>query len=177
MIRVVLGDPAEVPVEGLLRSVDSAMEPCTAVERGIGLRAGEKLLERLRAFGVTPVGAAVVTPGGELPAQFLIHVVIRSPEQPITETGIRRALLNGLRQAASWEMKTIALPPLGVGAGNLDAEESARIVVEVVRAHGTESRFPEEVVVTVANRYEEEAFLREVDRDPAGDIPIPEAGS
>ncbi len=164
MIRVLRGDPAELEVEALLRSVGADMEPCTPVERELDLRAGPELMDRLRGLGPAPVGAAFVSPAGGLRAGYLIHVVIRSEEDPITPHGIRRALLNGLRQAAAWEMRTLGVLPLGTGAGNLDAEESARIVVEVIREHALEAVLPREVVVAVANDYEEEAFRREVAR-------------
>lgn len=155
-------------MEALLRSVGADLEPCTPLEREIDLRAGPELTERLRALGPAPVGAAFVSPAGDLAAGFIIHVVIRGPDEPISEQGIRRALRNGLRQVSAWEMRTLGIVPLGVGAGNLDAEESARIVVDELRLHADLSPFPREVAVAAANPYEEEAFLREVERtDPA----------
>lgn len=132
------------------------------MDERVGVAAGEGVLERLRAFGEVPVGGALVTPGGGLSTPFLIHLIVRSHEEPISEERLGRALLNGLRQAAQWELATVVLSPLGTGAGNLDAETSARVLSRVVRAHAEASRFPQEVLVAVASAYEEEAFRLEV---------------
>lgn len=164
MIRVVVSDPGIVEAEGLLRSVGADLEPLTPLERRLGMAAGIEVLERLRAFGQVPVGGALVTPGGGLPTPFLIHVVIRSDEEAISERGLRRAFLNGLRQAAEWELETLAVPPLGIGAGNLDAEASARIMISVLQQHLETSAYPREVIIPVSTPYEEDAFVREVAR-------------
>lgn len=164
MIRVLVSDPDAVEADGILRSVGSDLEACTPADRRLGTRAGTEVLERLRAFGDVPVGGAVVTPGGDLAAPFLIHLVIRSAEEAIQEVTIRRALLNGLRQAAQWDLESVAILPLGVGAGNLDAEGSARVMVSVLREHLSGSDRPRSVTITVAGAYEEDAFRRELAR-------------
>jgi hypothetical protein len=68
MIRIVLAQPAEVESEGILRSVSSGLEADTPFSRELGIGAGPGVLERLRAMGDLPVGAAVITPAGELSA-------------------------------------------------------------------------------------------------------------
>src|SRR5690606_34514788 len=114
------------------------LEPCTPEDERVAVAAGPEMGERLRAFGEVPVGGALVTPGGAPGLPFLIHLVVRSREEPITEDRLRRALRNGLRHAAQWELGTVALPPLGTGAGNLDAEVSARVICESLRDHAFE---------------------------------------
>jgi O-acetyl-ADP-ribose deacetylase (regulator of RNase III) len=164
VIRVVLSDPATVEADALLRSVGTDLEACTPLEQRLGMEAGPEILERLRGFGEVPMGAALVTPGGGLRPPFLIHVVIRSGEEAISEPGIRRAFLNGLRQAAEWGLGTLVVLPLGIGAGNLEAEASARIMLEVLREHMAETGEPRNVIIPVATEYEEDTFLREVAR-------------
>jgi O-acetyl-ADP-ribose deacetylase (regulator of RNase III) len=157
-------DLTSLDVQAAMRSVGSDLEPCSAIDHRIGVRAGAELLARLRAFGELPVGGAVVTPAGDLGAELLIHVVIRSEEEPVSEERVGRAFRNGLRQAAEWGVETLAVPPLGVGAGNLDAEVAARVMCAVLEAHRTGSASPREVQFLVSNDYEEEAFAGEVKR-------------
>jgi serine/threonine-protein kinase len=164
VIRVVRSDLIALGVQAAMRSVGSDLEPCSAADHRIGLQAGVALLERLRAFGDLPVGAAVVTPAGDLGSELLIHVVIRSEEEPVSEERVARAFRNGLRQAAEWGVGTLAVPPLGVGAGNLDAEASARVMCSVLEAHRAGSHSPYEVLFVASNDYEEEAFAGEVKR-------------
>jgi len=160
VIRVVVGDPVGASSEAVARSVGTDLEPCTPVDERIGERAGEAVLAQLRAFGEVPVGGALLTPAGGLGAAFLIHLVVRSAEEPISEERVARALLNGLRQAADWGIRSIALPPLGTGAGNLDPEVVAETMCTVFERHALETDLPREVVFMVANAYEEEVFTR-----------------
>jgi len=147
-------------MEAVARSVGTDLEPCTQVDERIGTRAGEAILARLRAFGEVPVGGALVTPAGGLGAAFLIHLVLRSAEEPISEERVARALLNGLRQAADWGVQAIAMPPLGTGAGNLDPEIVAELMCTVFERHAREADLPREMVLMVTTDYEEEVFTR-----------------
>ncbi len=163
MIRVQLASPFEIPCECLLRSVSSELEPDTPVSRDLEIRAGTEVSDRLRAMGDFPVGAAVVTPGGDLDAAFLIHVVLRSAEEPTRPETLRLALQNGLRRAQEWGVESLAMPILGVGAGNLTAEESAQIMVPLIHEHSAQFEYPREVVLAVSSEYEEDVFLRAVE--------------
>jgi O-acetyl-ADP-ribose deacetylase (regulator of RNase III) len=164
VIRVHLSDLLEERADALVRSIGMDMEACTALDRRVGDRAGEEVIERLRTSGAMPVGVAFVTPGGGLRSPLLIHAVLRSHDDPISESGVARAFRNALRQAAEWEVATLALAPLGVGAGNLDAEVSAEVMCSVLWEHRSRAAYPKEITLVVSNAYEEEAFSREVAR-------------
>jgi len=157
LIRVRVSSLEEAEADAVLRPVSSELLGVTAGSRAVELTAGAAVRERLEALGTLPLGGAVVTPGGGLRVEFLIHVVIQSAEEPVTEAGVRKALLNGLRRATEWGVETLAVPLLGAGAGNLEPEVAARIVVRLAAEHGGRHERPSEVTVVVANGYEEEA--------------------
>lgn len=163
MIRIRAMELTNVNCECILRSISSQMEPDTPVSRKLELGAGAAIAQRLRAMGDLPVGAAVVTPGGELPAAFLIHVVLQSSEEPMGREALRLGLQNGLRRAREWEVESLAMPVLGVGAGNLSAEDSAEIMVPLIQDHLSRFGRPAEVILVVSNEYEEDVFLRAVE--------------
>jgi O-acetyl-ADP-ribose deacetylase (regulator of RNase III) len=146
-------------VECVLRSVGSSLEPLTAIGREVGAAAGEGLLERLEQTGDLPVGGAVITPAGDLSASFIVHVALQSHEEPVSASGVRKALLNGLRHICRMDIETLALPPLGTGPGNLDAEVAADVMFEVLRGHMESEEYPREVTVMVATEYELQAFV------------------
>jgi O-acetyl-ADP-ribose deacetylase (regulator of RNase III) len=164
VIRVVRGNPTEVGTEAILRSVSSILESDTAYSRGIELAAGRGVADRLGNMGELPVGAAVITPGGDSGAAFLIHVVLQSPDQPVSLETLKNALRNGLRRAMEWGLESLAVPPLGTGAGNLDVEDSAREMLLVVHQHLQEFEFPREVVFLVETAFEEGIFHQSVER-------------
>ena len=168
MIQVVRGRLSTAGAEAILRPVSTELEPVTHESRILELLAGEEAVERFRASGALPVGGAAITPGGEgLPGAFLIHVAVHSHDEPGTETGIRKGLMNALRRTEEFGIESLALPPLGTGAGHLDAQASAAVMIEVLRNHMAGSEYPKEVSVVVAVDYEEEAFGQELERTGA----------
>lgn len=160
MIRIVHGDLAGAGIDAVLRPVTAEWTAVTHAMRRLEMAAGEGPAEQCRRLGELPVGSAVITPAGDLPAQFLVHAVVRSLDEPVTGSGVRRALQNGLRRLAEWDIRRVAMAPLGTGAGNLDAEEAASIMIPVLleqmREHGT----PSEVLIYVDSEYEKDVFER-----------------
>lgn len=158
MIRVVRGDLAAAGAECVLRPIRSDGAPVTTVSRRLEALAGERVAARVEAQGDSPVGTAFITPGGDLPASFLVHVVLQSVDEPPTRHAVQRCLVNALRRAADVGIASIALPPLGGGAGNLDLEETARTMVDVIGIHVADGRPPLEFQVVVESEYEESVF-------------------
>jgi O-acetyl-ADP-ribose deacetylase (regulator of RNase III) len=170
MIAVRLGDLAAVQADAVLRPVTSEWTAPTPAMRRLEVAAGAEVEAWCRRLGELPVGSAVVTPAGALPVEYLVHVVIRSPEQPVTADGVRRALRNGLRRLADWGVASVALPPLGTGAGNLDADESAELMVPILVEHLGAGTLPDRVAIVVESEYERDVFERQLERHapPAG---------
>ncbi len=172
-LAVDLGVLAETPAGALVNPVDDDWQAATPAARRLELAAGAVRAAQRRALGELPVGSATITPAGSLPAQFLIHVVVRSRDEGVTRGGVRRALQNGLRRAVEWAITDVAMPPLGTGAGNLDAEESAAVMLPVLRAHLRAAAFPERVRIVVESEYELDSFRRELARGAQGDDASP----
>ena len=160
MISVRLGRLDEAETEALLCPVRSDFSGLTGAVRRVEMRAGEQVRASLAGMGELPVGGAVVTPGGELPAGFIIHAVVESPEESITPMGIQRAVVNGLRRAREWEVASLAVPPVGLGAGALDAEAAASALIDLIYDHLQEGTPPANIVIVVENAFEEELFQR-----------------
>lgn len=160
MIDVVVGSLAEQEKEGVLRPIRSDLAPLTAGARDVLAEAGEGVEDRLRGLGALPVGGAFITPAGRLPASFVIHLVTASEEEAESALSVQRALRNGLRRAAEWGLGSLAVPPLGMGAGHLDPEESARAMVEILLNHLDEGVPPLEITVVAGSEYEASVFRR-----------------
>lgn len=158
MIRVVRGVLTETTSEAVLRE--------TRPDGAVVSPPGRELLSRLgRAAHLldlddAPVGSAWLTPAGPLGASFLIHLVVQGMDEPLSVESVRLALTNGIRRAAAFGVESVALAPLGVGAGNLDHEHSARVTVDAIGAHLEQGQAPLVFEIFVANEYEEEVFRR-----------------
>jgi O-acetyl-ADP-ribose deacetylase len=162
VIRVVLGEITATTAEALLRPVSADWSAVTAATRRLELEAGPAFETQCRALGELPIGSAVITGAGGLPAKFMIHVVVRSVAEPVTASGVRRALENGLRRAAEWGIQRLALLPLGTGAGNLDADESAAIMIPALLAQLAGDGPLADVELYMDSEYERDVFARHV---------------
>lgn len=162
MIHVVLGVIEDTGAAAVMRPVSAEWEAVTPVMRRLEVAAGDEVLEQCRRLGELPVGSAVITGAGELDAQFMVHVIVRSLDEPVSVSGVRRAMQNGLRRLSEWAIDTVAVAPLGTGAGNLDAEESAQAMIPALVEHMREAAYPKQVEIVVDSDYEREAFERAV---------------
>lgn len=163
MIRVINGEIADADAEAVLRPVTAEWSAPTPQMRRLEMLAGSEPEMQCRRLGELPVGSAIITGAGDLPAQFMIHVIIRSFEEPVTGTGVRRALQNGLRRLVEWGITHVAMPPLGTGAGNMDAEDAAAVMIPLIEEHLATHEVPRQVDIYVDSDYEQDVFRRWVD--------------
>ena len=168
-LAVRVGELSQSDAAAVVRAVRSDGEAITSSGRRLELLAGETVAQRLQGLGDLPVGGAVITPAGDLPAQFIIHAVLQSVEEPVSSVTVRRALVNVLRRARDLGLASLALPLLGTGAGNLDAEEAARLTMEALREHLAAGDAPRRFEIVVESAYQEGLFTGWAARDPAGE--------
>jgi O-acetyl-ADP-ribose deacetylase (regulator of RNase III) len=162
VIQVTRGELAEFDVDAVLRPVSAEWEAVTAAMRRLELAAGPELAAYCQRLREPPVGSALITPAGALPARFMVHVVVRSLDEPVSASGIRRGLRNGLRRLQEWAIEHVAMAPLGTGAGNLDAEDVARIMVDELYDHAVTADYPTRVIIAAESDYELGAFQRQL---------------
>lgn len=174
MIQVRVGRLEEMVVPAYLRPVAADGAPVTPSMARLDSALGDRVREQLRRGGPLPVGSATITPGGDLPAQFIVSIVVRSQDDPVTIAGIERGLVNGLRRLREWAIDMAATVPLGTGAGNLDAETSARVMISTLRAEMDPDTNPRDIVIVVESEYEKDVFDRALAADD--DLPFLDTG-
>ncbi len=158
MIEVRIDDPAFYQGEAIAWPVDAMLGATTPMLRRLERAAGSAVTERAPLQHPLPVGAAVATAAGNLNVELLINAVIVSSEERASREGVRRALVSALQRAADFAIGELAVLPFGIGAGNLDVEESATVMVEVMRQHLAHAAHPQRIVVLVENPFEEAAW-------------------
>jgi O-acetyl-ADP-ribose deacetylase (regulator of RNase III) len=158
VIRVVVDDLASVAADAVVRPTNGNLEPITPALRRLELAAGPRFRDLCRVQRELAVGAAVVTAAGDLPAELVVHAVIMARGEGVSASGVRRAVLASLRQAAQWQIGTLALPPLGTGAGQLAPEEAAAALLDALVEHQQNADHPANVLIVVATDAEREIF-------------------
>ncbi|MGH7670432.1 MAG: macro domain-containing protein, partial [Gemmatimonadaceae bacterium] len=162
-----IDDPAFYRGEAMAWPVDATLGATTPLLRRMELAAGPVLTARPPLAEPFPVGAAVVTGAGNLGVELLIHAVIMSRDEHTSRDGVRRALTSALQRATDFRIGELAVVPFGIGAGNLDAEESADVMIEVMRQHGARSAHPRSIVVIVETEMEHTVWISRLTRTGA----------
>ena len=158
MIKVVVGDLASVAADAVVRPTNGNLDATTPALRRLELAAGPRFRDLCRVQRELGVGAAVVTPAGDLAAELVVHAVVMTRAEPVTAAGVRRAAAAALRQAGRWRIGTLAIPPLGTGAGQLTVEEAADALRFALGDLEPGAERPANVVVVVATDAEREIF-------------------
>lgn len=151
-------DLAFVSSDAVLRPTSAALEPISKSLRNLETVAGSSIQKHISTHTELAVGSAVVTDAGDLAADLLIHAVIRSVDEPVTEGLVRQAMHSALQRAGDWHIVSLATPPIGTGPGNLLIEDAARIMIDVLSQAMPTSAYPREVCIVVDNEEDKALF-------------------
>lgn len=158
MIDVRVDDLAFYEGEAIARPVNAMLGATTPVMRNLERAAGSAFIDKARLSEPLPVGAAVVTSAGDLRVELLIHGVVSSDDEPVTRATVRLALMSALQRAVAFQIRELAIAPFGLGAGNLDIEDSAEIMTDVLSEHMKRSPYPSSVVIVAETDLEEQVL-------------------
>ena len=132
------GDITRQTVDAIVNAANSSLMGGGGVDGAIHKAGGPTILEEClqirKMQGGCAAGEAVITGGGNLNAQFVIHTV-----GPIWRGGnnneaktLASAYTNCLRLAVEYSLKTIAFPSISTGAYGYPVQEAAQIAVDTV---------------------------------------------
>ncbi|HEU4721864.1 MAG TPA: macro domain-containing protein [Gemmatimonadaceae bacterium] len=147
MIEVRVEDLAFYSGDAIVRPATATLGATTPLLRRLELAAGKQLLDQLAPSEPLAVGSAIVTGAGELPVDLLVHGVVCSATERVTREGVRRALRSALQRVLAWQIAEVAIPPFGLGAGNLDIDESAQLMAEELARHLDGAAYPTRVTL------------------------------
>lgn len=141
-IDAVLGDLTTEPADALVNAANPSLLGGGGVDGALHAAAGPALLAACRRIRADqwpnglPVGEAVATEAGNLPAKWVIHTV--GPNRNAGQTDERllaSAYTRSLDVAVQLGARTIALPAVGAGVYGWDAATAARVAVGAVASH------------------------------------------
>jgi O-acetyl-ADP-ribose deacetylase (regulator of RNase III) len=139
-MEAVLGDITRQSVDAIVNAANSSLLGGGGVDGAIHRAAGPGLLEECRRVRATawpqglPVGEAVATGAGALPARFVVHTVGPNRHAGQTDPALlascfRRSLLVAAEVGAA----SVAFPAVSAGIYGWDVEEVASVAVATVR--------------------------------------------
>jgi O-acetyl-ADP-ribose deacetylase (regulator of RNase III) len=157
VIRIVEGDLAQQRVSAVLRPADEHLAPLGETSLRLDQAGGARLTDLRRTQAPLEVGSAVITGGGGLPAEFVLHLVVHGEERAASPETVRRALASAWHRAEAWELQTIAASVDGLGGPVLSVDEGARMLVESFRKRPANATRPGELCIVVRNDNERSA--------------------
>jgi O-acetyl-ADP-ribose deacetylase (regulator of RNase III) len=130
MIRIVEGDITSLGVQAVIRPADDQLEAQGRTAARLDEAGGTALVHLRRTQAPLEVGSAVITGAGDLPVEFVLHLVIHGEERAASRDTIRRALASAWHRAEAWELSSIAVSLEDLGGMLLSIDEAARLLVE-----------------------------------------------
>ena len=155
-LEVVEGDITRLEVDAIANAANDHLWMGAGVAGAIKRTGGEEIEREAVAKGPIPVGEAVATGAGALPARWVVHGAVMGEDLRTDENLIRRTTRRCLEVADELGAESIALPAFGTGVGSFPLEECARFMVDVARAF--ESRSLRRVVFAVFGDEARRAF-------------------
>ncbi len=138
MIEVARADITTLDVDAIVNAANSGLAGGGGVDGAIHRAAGLELAPAAMAFGRCPPGDAVITPGFNLRARFVIHAV-----GPVWDGGerdeantLRRTYESAFARAREESsIRSIAFPAISTGAYRFPKLLAAEIALDVMRRH------------------------------------------
>jgi O-acetyl-ADP-ribose deacetylase (regulator of RNase III) len=134
-LEVVDGDITRLEVDAIANAANDRLWMGAGVAGAIKRAGGDEIEREAVANGPIPVGEAVATTGGRLPARWVIHGAVMGQDLRTDADKVRRTTASCLRVADELGARSLALPAFGTGVGGFPLEACARIMVAAVRAH------------------------------------------
>jgi len=165
-LSLVRGDITTVEAEAIVNSANNDLILGGGVSGAIRRAAGEAVQEECNRIGTIPLGEAVATSAGNLRARWIIHAAVNPLGLWADAKSVRNAARNALRRAEERQVRTLAFPAIGTGAGALPVTRCAEILIEEVSRHCSGTTSLEHVMFVLYDeksyRIFQEIFARKV---------------
>lgn len=129
ILRLVQGDITERDVDAIVNAANSYLQHGGGVAGAIVRKGGSIIQEESDKIGFTPVGTAVITTAGKLPAKYVIHAVGPRMGEGDEDNKLKNAVINSLLAATRKNLTSISLPAISSGIFGFPKDRCAKILV------------------------------------------------
>ena len=138
MIKLIQGDITEIKVDAIVNAANTSLLGGGGVDGAIHRHGGKTILEECIKIrdrqGNCPVGEAVITTAGNLPAKFVIHTVgpIWSGGKKNENQLLANAYCNSLKIAIKNNVQIISFPNISTGVYHFPKDIAAKIAISTI---------------------------------------------
>jgi O-acetyl-ADP-ribose deacetylase (regulator of RNase III) len=141
MIEIIQADITTLDVDAIVNAANTALRGGGGVDGAIHRAAGPQLMRSLAQYAGCPTGEAVLTPGFELRAKYVIHAV-----GPIWRGGndSEARLLSSAYESSfarareAGDVRTIAFPAISTGVYGFPKRKAAQIALTSMHAYASD---------------------------------------
>lgn len=162
VIRLQRGDIADMEIEAFVYYARNDLALGSGFGGAISVRGGPTVQEALNKLAPVPLTEAVITPAGEMKADYIIHAVGPKFQEEELEAKLGATVQNVLELADEKYLKKIAFPPMGTGFYGVPLEVSARIMMETFERYLQADTGLEEIVICLMDLREYTPFAAQV---------------
>ncbi len=134
VLRLIQGDITERAVDAIVNAANSYLQHGGGVAGAIVRKGGRVIQDESDKIGFTPVGKAVITTAGRLPARYVIHAVGPRMGEGDEDNKLKAAVLSSLELATAKKLASIALPAISSGIFGFPKDRCAKILIETAAA-------------------------------------------
>ncbi|HJQ74752.1 MAG TPA: macro domain-containing protein [Gaiellaceae bacterium] len=154
------GDIAAVEADAVANAANDALWMGAGVAGALKRAGGDEIEREAMAQGPIPLGSAVATGAGRLPARYVVHGAVMGQDLRTDAELVRRTTRSCLELADELGCRSLALPAFGTGVGGFALADCARIMAEEARSF--ESQSLERVIFAVFGDEAYDAFSSEL---------------
>lgn len=164
-IKVIREDITKMDVDAIVNAANKSLLGGGGVDGAIHRAAGPELKEACRELNGAETGEAKVTPGFELPADYVIHTVgpVYSDGNSGEPEKLKDCYRNSLKRANEKELKTVAFPAISTGIYGYPIEEASAIAVHTLREEAASNQSVETVYLVAFDNKTEEALKKSLE--------------
>jgi O-acetyl-ADP-ribose deacetylase (regulator of RNase III) len=162
-VQVKMGDLSQEQTEAIVNPANSTLSMEGGVAAAIKLAGGEEIELEAVKQAPCPVGQAIYTKGGALPAKFVIHSpTMTRPGTRINPSSVKRAIEAALGLAKELRLATISIPGMGTGVGGVSYKDATRVMIEAIRNHVNSGTTLTEIHLVARDKLLFEALREEI---------------
>lgn len=164
-LQLIVGDITTLDVDAIVNAANASLAGGGGVDGAIHRAGGPSIAQACRIIGGCPTGSAVITPGGNLRARYVIHAVAPRYSGSARDAQLlQSAYARSLELADEHELHSIAFPSLGTGAYRYPVAEAAPIALKSILDHLQGETTIENVVFTLFSEEDRDAYARALEK-------------